>query len=78
MSKSYKDLLNDPYLLFEHRTKNIKQRLMILKGDINRVDHYISKAIIQAEIENLEDDLVERSLVLQERKKDLDSVIILK
>lgn len=43
---------------------------MILKGDINRVDHYISKAIIQAEIENLEDDLVERSLVLQERKKE--------
>ena len=70
MSKSYKDLLNDPYLLFEHRTKNIKQRLMILKGDINRVDHYISKAKIQTEIENLEDNLVERSLVKKKKKKE--------
>ena len=72
MNKQYKDLLNDPYLLFEHRTKNIKQRLMILKGDISRVDHYISKAIIQAEIENLEDDLIERTLVLQNREEKKD------
>lgn len=43
---------------------------MILRQDINRVDHYISKAIIQAEIENLEDDLIERTLVLQNRKKE--------
>ena len=70
MSKKYKDLLNDPYLLFEYRTKKIKQRLMILKGDIARVDHYISKAIIQAEIESLEDDLIERSLVLREKEKE--------
>lgn len=70
MSKQYKDLLNDPYLLFEHRTKKIKQRLMILNGDIARVDHYISKAIIQAEIESLEDDLIERSLVLREKENE--------
>ena len=70
MNKQYKDLLNDPYLLFEHRTKNIRKRLMILKKDIDRVDHYISKAIIQTEIENLEDDLIERTLVLQNREKE--------
>lgn len=70
MSKQYKDLLNDPYLLFEYRTKKIKQRLMILNGDMARVDHYISKAIIQAEIESLEDDLIERSLVLREKEKE--------
>lgn len=70
MNKQYKDLLNDPYLLFEHRTKKIKQRLMILNGDMARVDHYISKAIIQAEIESLEDDLIERSLVLREKEKE--------
>ena len=49
---------------------NIKQRLMILNGDMARVDHYISKAIIQAEIESLEDDLIERSLVLREKEKE--------
>lgn len=72
MNKKYKDLLNDPYLLFEYRTKNIKQRLLILRADINRVNHYISKAIIQTEIENLEDDLIERSLVLQRQQQEED------
>ena len=67
---SYKDLLSDPYALFEHRTKNLQKRLLILKGDLDRVDHYISKAIILTEIETLEDDLIERTLVLQERKKE--------
>lgn len=67
---NYKDLLSDPYALFEHRTKKIQKRLLVLKGDLDRVNHYISKAIILAEIENLEDDLIERSLVLQERKKE--------
>lgn len=69
MSKQYKDLLNDPYLLFEYRIKKIKQRLIILKGDIDRVNHYISKAIIQAEIESLEDDLLERTFVLQRQQE---------
>lgn len=72
MNKKYKDLLNDPYLLFEYRTKKIRQRLLILRADIGRVNHYISKAIIQTEIENLEDDLIERSLVLQRQQQEED------
>lgn len=70
MNKKYKDLLSDPYSLFEYRTKNIQRRLLILRKDLDRVDHYISKAIILTEIESLEDDLIERTLVLQERKKE--------
>ena len=65
MTKYNKDLLSDPYSLFNERTANIRLRILNLQEDYSRVDHYISKAIIQEEIENLVDDLVERTFVLQ-------------
>ena len=70
MSKYSKDLLTDPYSLFEERTKQIKIRILNLQEDYDRVDHFISKAIIQEEIENLVDDLVERSFVLRTKSDE--------
>ena len=70
MTKYNKDLLSDPYSLFNERTANIRLRILNLQEDYSRVDHYISKAIIQEEIENLVDDLVERTFVLQTEDRE--------
>lgn len=64
------DQLNDPFLLFEARTKKIKERLRVLIADFDRVQHYMSKAIIMNEIEELIDDYVERSIVLSKQKEE--------
>ena len=70
MTKYGRDLLNDPYSLFEKRTESIKLRILNLQEDHGRVEHFISKAVIEEEIENLVDDLIERTLVLQNQSKD--------
>jgi len=65
MKKYKKDLLNNPFSLFSQRTEDIKLRIMKLEADYKRVDHFVSKAIIEEEMEKVVDDLVERTFVLQ-------------
>ena len=62
--------LQDPLYLFERRTQLIRARLRVLLQDYANVQHYISKAIIIDEIEQLVDDLIEREFVLQRSKRE--------
>lgn len=62
--------LQDPFYLFERQTQLKRARLRVLLADYNNVKHYISKAIIIDEIEQLVDDLIEREFVLQRNKEN--------
>lgn len=63
-----KDLL-DPFLLFEKRTRLIFQRIQILNTDYSVMQHPVSKSIILNTLDELVDDYVDRSLVLQKSKR---------
>ena len=63
-----KDLL-DPFLLFERRTKLIFQRIQVLDQDYGLMQHPVSKSIILNTLDELVDDYVDRSLVLQRSKE---------
>lgn len=64
-----KDLL-DPFLLFEKRTRLIFQRIQILNTDYSVMQHPVSKSIILNTLDELVDDYVDRSLVLQRSKEE--------
>ena len=64
-----KDLL-DPFSLFEKRTRLIFQRIQTLNQDEAVMLHPVSKAIIRNALDELVDDYVDRSLVLQRSKED--------
>lgn len=64
-----KDLL-DPFSLFEKRTKLIFQRIQVLNQDEAVMLHPVSKAIIRNALDELVDDYVDRSLVLQRSKEE--------
>lgn len=63
-----KDLL-DPFSLFEKRTKLIFHRIQVLNKDEGVVLHPVSKAIIRNTLDELVDDYVDRTLVLQRSKE---------
>ena len=67
-----KDLL-DPFLLFEKRTRLIFQRIQVLNTDYTVMQHPVSKSIIINILEELVDDYVDRSLVLQRSKEEDES-----
>ena len=67
MMRDDKDLY-DSNLLFNNRLRRIRYRIQTLRNDYQNVNHYFSKAIIETELERLEDDLFERSFVLQKSK----------
>ena len=63
-----KDLL-DPFSLFEKRTKLIFHRIQVLNQDEGVMLHPVSKAIIRNTLDELVDDYVDRTLVLQRSKE---------
>lgn len=65
--------LYDPNLLFDNKIRKIRSRIQTLRNDYQNVNHYFSKAIIEVELEKAEDDLLERSFVLQRQTKDRQS-----
>ncbi|MBR3208761.1 MAG: hypothetical protein IKF82_00685 [Bacilli bacterium] len=72
MMRDDKDLY-DSNLLFNNRLRRIRYRIQTLRNDYQNVNHYFSKAIIETELERLEDDLFERSFVLQKSKENKES-----
>ena len=64
---SNKDLY-DPNLLFDNRIRDLRQRIQILRNDYQNVNHYFSRAIVKTELEKAEDELIERSLILQKQE----------
>lgn len=61
---SDKDLY-DPNLLFDNRIRGLRQRIQILRNDYQNVHHYFSRAIVKTELEKAEDELLERTFILQ-------------
>ena len=67
-----RDLLN-PNLLFVRRVILMRNRIQVLVNDYQHVNHYFTKAIIETELENLVDDYIERSFVLQRNREETNT-----
>lgn len=63
-------LIHAPLKLFERRIELMGQRIQTLVRDYDVAKHYITQAIILEELDNLVDDYVERSFVLQRQKNE--------
>lgn len=61
--------LQDPNLLFKRRMIYMRNRIQVLCNDYRNVNHYFSKAIIETELEQLVDDYLERSFILQSKEQ---------
>lgn len=63
------EVLKDPHHTFSIRTLNIQDRILILQQDLSRVQSYIARAIIEAEIEKLVDDYTERMQIIKHNEE---------
>lgn len=61
--------LDDPTSLFIFQTNEIKKRIRALEKDLQKVQHYYSKAIIERELEVLVDDLIARQSSIQSKEE---------
>ena len=64
-SKDLKDLLS----ILQRDVQLKYQRIQTLSNDYQKVNHYFSKAIIETELENVVDDYLERSFILQSKEQ---------
>ena len=62
--------LQDPSSLFKKRMNYMENRILKLNSDYQNVNHYFSKAIIETELEQLVDEYLERSFILQRTNRE--------
>lgn len=56
---------DNPVLLFEARTRQVRARIQTLENDLIAAKHPITKALISTELHNRVDNYVERKSVLR-------------